>query len=214
MGRPPQDAERLADERDVYLPGSVSESAYFECKYAMESEVLRYAAEGLPAVIVNPTFVLGPSGGEGTIGTLIRAIARGWGRVGIAVEQNAVDVRDVAKGHLQAAEKGQQAQRYILGGTNVRVDTLMSQIAAILEAPAPQISIPAGWLRLVARMINFGALGAVSNHLLGINQWQSLSSNKAKHELGYKSRPLEVTLRDTINWSQNRGGLPPGEDVV
>lgn len=214
IGKPPQDVDRLADERDVYTPGTVSESAYFECKYAMESEVLRYAADGLPVVIVNPTFVLGPAGGEGTIAMLMKLIARGWGRVGIAVEQNAVDVRDVAEGHLRAAERGRQAQRYILGGTNQRVDTLMSQIAERLGAPTPKGNLSTGLLRFIARVMNFGALGALSNHLFGIAHWQALSSRKAENELAYQSRPLEITLQDTIHWYQKRGILPSEEDVV
>jgi dihydroflavonol-4-reductase len=214
IGAPPKGTSRLADERDRYLPGSVSESAYYECKYAMESEVLRYAAAGLPVVVVNPTFVLGPGGAEGTIGSLMKIIAGGWGRVGIGVEQNAVDVRDVAEGHLRAASRGGQGERYILGGTNIRVDVLMKRIAEILDVPGPGANLPVGWLRAVARAVNFGTMGALSNHLFGLEEWRPLSSEKAKNELGYESRPLDVTLHDTIESYREQGVLPRGEFVV
>jgi dihydroflavonol-4-reductase len=214
IGMPPQDADRLADERDSYLPGSVAKSAYFECKYAMESEVLRYAANGLPVVVVNPTFIIGPEGVESTIAALMKMIAAGWGRLGIGVEQNAVDVRDVAEGHMLAATHGRDAERYILGGTNIRVDALMSQIAELMEAPGPRWNLPVRWLRTVALLLNFGALGAVSNHLFGIDQWQALNTEKAHKELGYQNRPLEVTLRDTIDWYREQGMIPHGKYVV
>ena len=214
IGAPPQGTDRLADERDSYIPGTVSASAYFECKYAMESEVLRDAAEGLPVVVVNPTFVLGPEGGEGTIGVLMKMIAAGWGRVGVGVDQNVVDVRDVADGHVRAAENGFDAERYILGGTNLRVDALMSKIADLIGAPGPAVTVPTSLLRFAARALNFGGLGALSNHLFGIEQWQSLSSEKAQAEIGFQSRLLEVTLRDTIEWYREQGVIPRGQYVV
>lgn len=214
IGAPPHDADRLADERDSYLPGSVSASAYYECKYAMESEVLRYAAGGLPAVVLNPTFVLGPEGGEGMVGALVKMIALGWGRIGIGADQNVVDVRDVADGHLRAAEGGVPAERYILGGTNLRVDALMSKIAELVGAPGPSFSVPPGWLRMAAGALNFGGLGGLSNHLFGIEHWQPLSSSKARDRLGYRTNALEKTLRDTIDWYREQGVLPDRQYVV
>jgi dihydroflavonol-4-reductase len=130
------------------------------------------------------------------------------------LEQNVVDVRDVAEGHVQAAERGRQAERYILGGTNMRVDALMRRIAEVLDAPTPKMNLPTRRLRVLARAMNFGALGAVSNHLFGIEEWRALSTTKAEKELGYRNRSLEITLRDTINWYQERGILPRGETVV
>lgn len=214
IGAPPHDSVRLADERDSYLPGSVSESAYYECKYAMESEVLRYAAGGLPVVIVNPTFVLGPDGGEGAVGALIKAIAAGWGRVGVDANQNVVDVRDVAAGHLRAVERGKPAERYILGGTNISVAALMSRIAGLLGKPEPRLHVPPGWLQVVAKLLNFGSFGALSNHLFGIRHWQALSIHKAENDLGYQSRSLDLTLRDTIYWCQEQGIIPKAKIVV
>jgi dihydroflavonol-4-reductase len=208
IGAPPHGTDRIADERDSYLPGSVPASAYYECKYAMESEVLRYAAEGLPVVIVNPTFVLGPEESGSTIGALMKMIASGWGRVSIDAVQNVIDVRDVAEGHLQSVTSGRNAERYILGGTNILVDTLMKQIANLIGAPGPVVTIPARWLRLAAGVINFGRLGTLSNHLFGIDRWQSINTAKAEDELGFQSRPLEITLRETIEWYREKRVIP------
>jgi dihydroflavonol-4-reductase len=58
IGQPPTGADRLADERDHYVPGSLPGSAYYECKYAMESEALRACAAGQDVVVTNPTLVL------------------------------------------------------------------------------------------------------------------------------------------------------------
>lgn len=214
IGTPPKNESRIADERDEYIPGSIAESAYYECKYAMESEALRYAADGLPVVVVNPTFVLGPGGDGSTIGALMKLISAGWGRIGIGVDQNVVDVRDVAGGHLKAAESGQPGERYILGGTNIRVDTLMGKIAAYLDAPQPRLNIPTAWLRRAAKLLNFGSTGALSNHLFGIEHWQALSIEKARRELGYEHRALENTLVETIEWYREQGIIPRGKYMV
>ena len=116
---PPPSPDRLADERDFYLPGS-TRSAYFESKWAMEAEAWRAVAEGLPVVIVNPTAVFGPwdvetdhrrDPAERRQGTAFPS--------GSTWRQTSVDARDVGRGHVLAAERGRVGQRYILGGENL-----------------------------------------------------------------------------------------------
>ena len=68
IGRPPAGEARPADERDLYRAGTLPRSAYYECKCAMETEILRAAAAGYPAVVVNPTVVFGPGDARPTTG--------------------------------------------------------------------------------------------------------------------------------------------------
>ena len=98
---------------------------------------------GLPVVIVNPSFVLGPDDPTNTsMGLVKRFLLR---RIPAYVDGglNIVDVRDVAEGHLLADEKGEIGERYILGGRNFTLDRLFADLARISGVPAPRLKVPA-----------------------------------------------------------------------
>ena len=104
---------------------------------------MRIAMRGLPLVIVNPTFVLGPDDPKTTsMGLVRRFLLR---RIPVYVDGglNIVDVRDVATGHLLADEKGTEGERYILGGRNFTLDRLFADLERISGVPAPAIRLPA-----------------------------------------------------------------------
>lgn len=201
---PSAEPGRLADERDFYLPGS-TKSAYFECKWAMESEAWRAAAEGLPVVIVNPTAVFGPWDVKPTTGEILINLAKGRFPVWLDLDLNAVDARDVGRGQVLAAERGRTGQRYILGGENLplgRALTLSAQEAGVAP-PRWQVS-----LGLVSALVRAGeALGRLPlvkplplEHFKTLGEWRALSTAKARDELGIEPRPFEQTVRDTLAW--------------
>ena len=107
------------DEDQPFTVGRLG-VAYINSKHDAELVAMRTAAKGLPVVIVNPSFVLGPDdpNPSGTSNALIRRLLlrRIPGYVDGAI--NIVDVRDVAAGHLLADERGAPGERYILGNRN------------------------------------------------------------------------------------------------
>ena len=115
---PPSDPRQLAGERDLYTPGSVP-LPYFEVKWAMEMEAARATAQGLPVVTLLPTAVFGPGDVKPTTGVILLMVARGQLPVTVEGTINVVDGRDVAAGHVAAAERGRPGRRYILGGHNL-----------------------------------------------------------------------------------------------
>lgn len=212
---PPTEPCRLADERDLYRPGSAP-SAYYETKYAMEQAVLQAAAEGLDAVVLCPTAVFGPGDVKPTTGRLLLAIVRsglslGQGkRVGLFpyfhAWVNVVDVRDVAAAHLAAAERGRPGERYIVGGHNLTLRealTIVVQTVGIrpLWLPLPRSPV-LGAVRL-AVLLNL----PLSEHLRGLSHWQPLSTVKAEQVLGLRPRPFAETIRDAIAWFRQEGYL-------
>lgn len=211
---PPGNAGRLADERDFYLPGS-TKSAYFESKWAMESEAWRAAAEGLPVVIVNPTAVFGPWDAKPTTGQILLDVAKGRLPVWLDLDVNVVDARDVAHGQVLAAESGRVGQRYLLGGENLPVRDALGLAAEEAGVTPPRWRAPLG---LVGVAVALGeALGRVPlvqplplEHFKTLQEWRSLSIEKARRELGYTSRPLADTVRDTIAWFREHGYLGGG----
>jgi dihydroflavonol-4-reductase len=208
IGIPPLDEKRLADEQDHYIPGSLARSAYYECKFAMESEVLRAAACGLPAVIVNPTAVFGPGDLNLTLGGALLAVARGRMVAWLPAQINAVDVRDVAQAQIQASEVGHIGERYILGGHNTTLRDLMNIAAEIASVRPPRFEIPLGLVDLIVWLEDrIPPLDLSGNHLRAIRQWQGYNCSKSKRELGLSARPLEGTLREALDWFQARGHI-------
>jgi dihydroflavonol-4-reductase len=215
IGRPPASEARLADERDHYIPGSLPRSAYYECKCAMESEVLRVAAEGFPAVVVNPTAVFGPGDLHMALGKLLLVVARGWAVAWLPAQINIVDVRDVAEAQIEAAKVGHVGERYILGGHNDTVRNLLVLAAEAAGVRRPRFEIPLRWVDMAVWLGDrFPALDRVGNHLRAVRHWQGYDCSKAKRELGLSPRPPEVTLNEALTWYQAHGYLPKANSVV
>jgi dihydroflavonol-4-reductase len=215
IGRPPVGADRPADERDVYRAGTLPRSAYYECKSAMEAEVLRAAAAGYPAVVVNPTVVFGPGDARPTTGALLLALARGAGLISLPGWLNVVDVRDVATAHLAAAEAGAVGERYILGGHNLRIAEFMRSVARAAGARTPWFELPRSVLRVLVRTgERLPGLSVLGNHLGAFESWQPLDSRKAVTHLGLHARPWSETLRDSLDWYRRHGALRPATPVV
>jgi dihydroflavonol-4-reductase len=214
IGPVPAGEDRLADERDLYTPGLLGRSAYYECKYAMESEVLR-SANDLPAVVVNPTAVFGPGDLHLALGRVLLALARGWGLAWIPAVTNVVDVRDVAQAQVRAAEAGQVGQRYILGGHNLPVRELMMRAASILGVPPPRWGLPLGVIDAAVWLGDrLPLLDVLGNHLRAVRQWQGYDCGKAVAQLGLQNRSVEETLRAAVAWYADNGYLTVRPAVV
>jgi dihydroflavonol-4-reductase len=200
----PDTLDRLADERDFYLPGSTG-SAYFESKWAMEAEAWRAIAGGQPVTILNPTVVFGPWDVKPATGEILLNVAKGRFPVWLDLSVNVVDARDVAQGHLLAAEKGRTGQRYILGGENVTVREAVTAAALEAGASPPRWRVSVGLVEALVKVAEgLGRLPLVPppplEHFKTLSEWRALDTSKARRELGFEPRPLSDTVRDTIAW--------------
>jgi len=214
IGQPPPGEARLADERDTYIPGSLPRSAYYECKIAMEREILQGAA-GTTAVVLNPTAVFGPGDWKPTTGGLLVGLARGYGLVSLPGWTNVVDVRDVARAHVRAAEVGVNGERYLLGGHNLRIAEFMRTIAEAAHVRLPLFELPGPVLRALVRIgERLPGASAVGNHLGAFETWQPMDCSKARRALGMDPRPWADTLRDSLAWYRDHGVLPREGSVV
>ena len=169
---------------------------------------------GLDAVICCPTGVIGPwDYGISNIGQLILDFASGHLKSYVSGAYDFVDVRDVARGLILAAEKGQPGRHYIFSGTQVHVPELMEELARGIGYPAPTYRIPT----VIARTA--GILASMYYRLLRRNpvftaysidvlQSNSLvSSARAREELGFTSRPWQDSIRDHMEWFRTEGIL-------
>jgi dihydroflavonol-4-reductase len=207
----PDSADRLADERNFYRPGTTN-SAYFESKWAMEAEAWRAIAKGLPVIILCPTAVFGPWDVKPTTGEILLNVARGHFPFWLDLDVNVVDARDVAMGHVLAAERGRTGQRYILGGENVTVREALQVAAEQAGVSPPRWRAPLG---LVGALVKAGEevsrLPLIEplplEHFKTMSEWRAVNVHKAREELGFRSRPFVDTVRDTLAWFKEHGYL-------
>lgn len=181
---------------------------YVNSKHEAELEALRAAARGLPVVIVNPSFVLGPDDPTGTsMGLVRRFLMR---RIPAYVDGglNIVDVRDVAKGHLLADRKGEVGERYILSGRNFTLDRLFADLSRISGVEPPAVKLPGSFLLGV---LEAGArahmpLPSSPEEVRAGMLWWTARNTRAKQELGFKPRPHEETLEAAVTWQAEQLG--------
>jgi dihydroflavonol-4-reductase len=196
------------------FPDATLKLAYVRAKRQAEALALE-AADRQDVVVVNPAFLIGPRDyGPSEMG---RFCLRFWkGRMPLALPGgiNVVDVRDVALGHILAAERGRSGRRYILGGEDRTFAELMAALAtvaglrpravprlpAFLLGPTAAVTTALAWLR------GRPAYPSWQHARLGRYLWYARSV-RARHELGYRPRPLAECLTDTYHWFQERNDL-------
>jgi dihydroflavonol-4-reductase len=203
----PAPRDRPGTEADVYGGWGLG-LTYPDAKHEGESEALAAGARlGVEVVVVNPSYVFGAPvdrshPGE-TSTRMIGNYLRGRLPAVVDAQTNVVDVRDVAKGHLLAAERGRPGERYVLGGHDTGWVELLTRVGELSGVHHPLVVLPpeaAGLPWLVAG----------EGIALMAQNWR-YSSAKARRELGYRARSLDRTLRDTIDWYKELpdGGRPP-----
>jgi len=203
-GRPCDETARWNFESEGLL------DAYAITKHQAE-ELVRGARDRIDAVIVNPTYLLGPRDARPSSGRLIVDTVRrkipGW-TPGI---NNFVDVRDVARGMIAAWQRGRRGERYILGGHELTYRQLFETIARVAGVRPPRLPAPRAiaWLlgkwgdRVEAR----GGEPVVNSTQVRYAYTDKFrfTSAKAARELGYTYGPLEVAIRDALAWFRTHG---------
>jgi len=194
---------------DESLPVRVEEMTghYKRSKFLAEQVALEFAAEGFPVVIVNPTAPVGDHDFKPTpTGQTIVDFLRGRMPAYLDTGLNVVDVRDVARGHLLAGEKGRVGERYILGSENL---TLQEIFAALGEAP--KYRVPYG-VAYVAALVSTGWAHMTGQAprapLEGVKMARKkmwVTHAKATRELGYEPVPARVGLERAAAWFRANG---------
>lgn len=190
-------------------PVSINEMSgpYKRSKFEAEQVALQFAAEGLPVVVVNPTAPVGEGDLKPTpTGKIIVDFLKGAMPAYVDTGLNVVDVRDVAAGHLLAAEKGKAGERYILGARNMTLREIFEALSRISGRPAPRLRLPY-WMAL-----GFGLAEAATARFTGREPRAPLeavhmarykmfvATDKAQRELGFQPGPVEDALRRAVDW--------------
>lgn len=183
---------------------------YCRSKWLAEREALAAARDGLPVVVVNPTAPIGPGDRTPTPPTaMLRLFRDGGPRLILDCILNLVDVRDVAAGMLLAAERGRVGERYLLGGTDIRLAALAARIDRLAGRPvARRYAVPGGVALAAARVEEWlcdhvtrrPPRAPVTGVRLALGAG-GFDSGKAVRELGYRPRPLDETLAEAVDYA-------------
>ncbi len=201
---------------DESTPGNAESLGigYFASKLRGERAGLALAARGLPLVVLRPAVVLGPGDTHRSSAEIVVGIARrrlpGWLEGGSSF----CDVRDVARGHAEALERGRAGEVYLLGGHNLRVSEMVARVAAIAGVPPPpRIRFPVAWAGALLKEGLAKARGrraAMNRELVrAARRFTFVSSAKAERELGYAIRPFDEMVRDTLRFAIATGRVKP-----
>ncbi len=216
IGLPRPDANGNLVPTDERTPVSEAQMSnhYKRSKWQAEQVAIKLAQQGLPVVIVNPSAPVGPRDvkptptGQVIVDFLNRAMP-GYLDTGL----NYVHVRDVAVGHILAAEKGRAGERYILG--HAEGNWSLREAFAVLEQltgiPGPKVRIPYA-VALAAAHVN----EAVSKFtgrppkapLAGVRMAKYMmffNPAKAIRELGLPQTPPKQALADAVEWFRTNG---------
>jgi dihydroflavonol-4-reductase len=180
---------------------------YKRSKFLAEQVALEYAAAGLPVVIVNPTAPIGDHDVKPTpTGKIVMDYLNGDLPAFIDTGLNVLDVRDCAKGHLLACERGREGERYILGSENLTLAAILGKLARIVGRKPPTLRLPyaAAWCAGVCSTAWAGLTGQPPRVPLEAvrmgreKMW--VTHEKARLELGFRPAPAEVALERAVEW--------------
>ena len=198
------------------LAGPAETTAYGRTKAEAELQVLKAVEDGLDAVIVSPTAIVGPHDYKPSfLGRALLDLYHNRLPVLIPGGFNWVDVRDVAEAAVAAGSRGRSGERYIVSGT---WKSLAQMAALVGEIKGRNASLPIlpGWATKTAAWF-VGVLPGLSSRypgftpeaLIAVGKHREISCAKAERELNYAPRPLERTLRETFHWFGEQGYLFP-----
>jgi dihydroflavonol-4-reductase len=185
---------------------------YKRSKFLAEEVALDASRAGMDVVIVNPSTPVGPGDIKPTpTGKMIVDFLNGRMPAYLDTGLNLVAVQDVAEGHWLAFERGVSGRRYILGGRNLTLHSILELLAEISELPAPRLRIP--------YTVAYGAAltSSALAKLRGLEPSISLESVRMAHhhmffdnrrairELGLPQTSIRCALTDAIRWFLDQG---------
>ena len=201
------------DERDFAAEAQMT-NHYKRSKWQAEQVALGLAQKGLPIIIVNPSAPVGPRDVKPTpTGQLILDFLNRKLPAYLDTGLNWVHVRDVATGHILAAEKGRLGNRYILGHAdgNWTMQGMLKVLEEITGLPAPKMKVPY-WVALAAAYVAETVSGVTGQPpkapLAGVRMARHkmyFSPAKAIRELGLPQTPPRQALADAVEWFRQNG---------
>jgi len=198
-----QDGSQITEE--TYWTPSKRKSSYSLSKFFSEMEVWRGIEEGLDAVIVNPSIIMGPGNWEIGSPKLFQSIWKGLNYYTKGIT-GFVDVRDVVKAMILLMDEKQfekvKNQRFILNAGNLSYQDFFNKIADGLNKPRPRsfasdIKLHIAWRMAKAASFFTGKRPVITRDTVsGTNQKNQYSGEKIEKSIGFEYRSLDLSISD------------------
>lgn len=181
---------------------------YKQSKYMAEQVAMEAGRSGLLVVTVNPTTPIGEQDVKPTpTGRIIVDFLKRKFPAYVETGLNLVDVRECAKGHVAALEKGKTGERYILGGQDLTLKQILDKLGQITGLSSPTIKLPyvfafaAGVVdeAITGMLLRREPRATVDTVRMGKKKMFA-SSAKAQRELGWKTVPVDDALKRAVDW--------------
>jgi dihydroflavonol-4-reductase len=186
---------------------------YKRSKFMAEELALGAGRSGMDVVVVNPSTPVGEQDIKPTpTGRIVVDFLKKKFPAYVDTGLNLVDVRECARGHVAALEKGRSGERYILGGENLTLKQILDKLAAITGLPSPKVKVPYA-VALAAAVVDEGVTGRILGRepratIDAVRMGRKkmfVSCAKAERELGWKTVPVDDALRRAVDWFQANG---------
>jgi dihydroflavonol-4-reductase len=185
---------------------------YKASKFMAEQVALDWAGRGSPVVIVNPSAPVGPWDVKPTpTGQMIVDFLRGRMYATLDTGLNLVHVRDVARGHLLAAERGRVGEKYILGHQNLSLTEIFQLLAELTSRRRPRFRVPyaVAWsgavcMEATARLTRRAPRVSLTAVRMARKRMY-FSPAKAVRELGLPQTDVREALGDAARWFIDSG---------
>jgi len=181
---------------------------YKRSKFMAEQLALEAGRLGMQVVTVNPTTPVGEQDVKPTpTGRIVLDFLKRKFPAYVETGLNLVDVRECARGHVAAFEKGRTGERYILGGENLTLKQILDKLGEITGLPSPTIKLPYFFAfatgvvdeAITGRLLRREPRATVDTVRMGKKKMFA-SSAKAERELGWKIIPVDEALRRAVEW--------------
>ncbi len=198
--------EQPGTEESPFLSGKYK-LGYIDSKYAAQQVVEKAVKEQkFPAVIVNPTFMIGPYDSKPSSGAMVKGIMDEGVPGFPAGGKNFVAVKDVATATVNALEMGRIGESYILGNENLSFKEAFQLMAELAKVKPPNIPLPPFATKV------YGCIGSAIGKLSGKAPKVSFPAariacdrhyfdpSKARKELALPATPIREAIAEAVEW--------------
>lgn len=189
---------------------------YKRSKFLAEQEAILAARAGQQVIILNPTTPIGSHDLKPTpTGQIIVDFLNRKFPAYVDTGLNLVDVREVAKTHVDALTRGRPGERYILGGENLTLKAILDKLSGLTGLRSPRYEVPHSVAMLFAffdqtvtgRLRNKTPRATIEAVRMGKKKMFA-SSAKAEREIGFRVIPVTPAIQSAIEWFRAHGYAP------
>ncbi len=203
--------ENPGNEARPYASGKYGMD-YMDTKLEAQNYLIKEAGENnFPAIILNPTFMLGPYPARIGSAKMVLSVYKGKVNGFTKGGRNYIAVKDVCVAIANALTQGKIGECYILGNQNLNYKEIFTLIAETVKVKPPKIPVPntvvktVGYVSTVAaNVFNFEPMVSYSMAQMAVDE-HYFSADKAIKELGLPQSPMHIAIKESADWLIENG---------